>query len=449
MKRSDFIKLLGLASAGMILSGMKGRLGYGEPKKVLVIGAGIAGLAAAKVLQDAGHEVIILEARERAGGRIWTDHSLDFPVDFGPSFLHSVRENPLAEIAMNNKLSIKKVDYSNYYLFDQEGKLLDDKNRLSHFAHVEKVLKKVQKAISKADKDQTVQNIVDGVLRGEKMDSATWDTLQWRLAQLEIQFGAEFKLLSATEPFSFETSTDDLFLVGGMSEIITRMAAGLDIRYNQRARIIRQADSMVSISTMGEDFEGDFALITLPLGVLKGNGLRFDPVFSTAKKNAITKLEVGNINRFALKFDGKFWDTDRDFIGHIGKRRNEFPIMTNLGYFEGKPGLVATVGNEYSKLLSKQEDSEKMVHIHQLLYQIYENVPMPIDMKYSAWEDQPFSQGAFSYVPSGVDRVARDYLARPEKRLYFAGEATIQEGAGTVLGAYNSGLRAAKWIIER
>ena len=334
-------------------------------------------------------------------------------------------------------------------MFDLEGKLLDDKHRSSHIGHAEKILKKIQKALAKAEKERTFQNIIDAVLRNEKMSVAAWQTIQWRLAQLEIAAGMEFKHLEASDQYDLFFSDDDLLPVKGFEDLLQKLATGIDIRYNQKVKIVRQNASRVSISTMGEDFDGDFCLVTLPLGVLKSNGVRFDPVFSTAKRNAVEKLGVGNVNKLALRFEEQFWEGDRDFIGHIGKRRSEFPMFMDLAKVAEKPYLVAQFGHEFSKTLRKQSETEIMVHVHQMLYKMYENVPMPNGMKLTSWETDKFSQGAISYLPMGVQSVARDYLARPEKRFYYAGEATIREGAGTVLGAYNSGVRAAKWIIER
>lgn len=438
-----------MASAGLLLPGAAGRIRYGEAKRILIIGAGIAGIAAARVLQDAGHEVIVLEGRERMGGRIWTDTSLDYPIDLGPSYIEQTRSNPLADFAAKTKLSIQKVDYNDYYLFDQEGQLLDDAHRESHAALTEKLLKKIQKALGKVEEEETFQNVVDAVLRNEKMDVAAWQTLQWRLAQLEIAAGIEFKHLAANDQYDLFFAEDDLMPVKGFEDLLQKMTTGIDIRYNQKVKIVRQSASNVTISTMGEDFDGDFCLVTLPLGVLKSTGIRFDPVFSTAKRNAVEKLEVGVINKLALQFETQFWPGDRAFIGHVGKRKGDFPIFTDLSKVSNKPYLVAAFGNDFSKTINKLSETEVMVHVHQLLYKMYENVPMPIGMKLTNWEADKFSRGATSYLPIGVDSVARDYLARPEKRFYFAGEATIREGAGTVLGAYNSGIRAAKWINER
>jgi monoamine oxidase len=133
----------------------------------------------------------------------------------------------------------------------------------------------------------------------------------------------------------------------------------------------------------------------------------------------------------------------------MSRRKGEFPLFLDWAHASGKPYLVSILGNEFSKSIEKQEDIEVTVMVHQVLYKLFEDAGMPISMRFSRWSSEKFSKGAFSYLPAGVEIVNRDYLALPEKRIFFAGEATIRDGAGTAHGAYNSGLRAANWIMEK
>ncbi len=447
MKRSDFIKLLGLGSAGLLLSGAgHGRRASGV-RRVIVVGAGIAGIGAARALRDAGHEVVVIEARDRIGGRIWTNHSLGTPIDLGASWIHQSKSNPLTAIAAQHRLGVKLTNYGNYYLFDPDGKPLPDVDRENHFLQAEKLLKKANKIASRAEIGMNMQQAVDSILSSEKLNAPQMQTLEWRLAMLELYRGAELNLLAAAAEDSFQS--EDLLLTGGFGKLLEKMASGLDIRLGQKVLVVRQGDQRVTVTTNGEDFEGDFALITLPLGVLKDSDVRFDPILTTSKKNAIKKIGVGHINKLALKFDKPFWPTDRDFIGYVSKRKGEFPLFLDWAHAAGKPYLISILGNEFSKTIEKQDDESLAVMSHQVLYKLYDKATMPTQILFSRWGSEKFSKGAFSYLPVGVEPVNRDYLAQPEKRVYFAGEHTIQEGAGTAHGAYLSGLRAANWIMDR
>jgi monoamine oxidase len=448
MKRSEFLKLLGLGSAGLLLSGVGRGRRSGGARRVIIVGAGIAGIGAARLLRDAGHEVVILEARDRIGGRIWTNSSLGTPIDLGASWIHQSKTNPLTQIAAQHKLGVKLTDYSNYHLFGPDGHPLPDVDRESHFAHTEKLLKKANKVAGRAEIGMNMQQAVDSMLTAEHLNEGELQTLEWRLRMLELYKGAELNLLAAeAEEEAF--SGDDILLTAGFGKLIEKMAIGLDIRLNQKVLVVRQNDQRVTVTTGGEDFEGDFALITLPLGVLKDSDVRFDPIISTSKKNAIKKIGVGQINKLALKFEKPFWATDRDFIGYVSKRKGEFPLFLDWAHASSKPYLVAILGNEFSKSIERPSDEELAQMSHQVLSKLYPKASMPSGVLFSRWGSEKFSKGAFSYLPAGVEMVNRDYLAQPEKRVYFAGEHTIQEGAGMAHGAYLSGLRAANWIIDR
>ncbi len=448
MRRSEFIKLLGLGSAGLLLSSIGRVRKASDVRRVLIVGAGIAGIGAARALRDRGHEVVIIEARDRIGGRIWTDTSLGTPIDLGASWIHQSHSNPLTAIAAQHRLGVKQTDYGNYYLFGPDGNLLADGDRESHFAQAEKLLKKANKIASKADIGMNMQEAVDEILTGEKLDAPSMQTLEWRLAMVELYRGAELNLLAAAageEPFQSE----DLLLTAGFGKLLEKMALGLDIRLNQKVLVVRQSDQRVTVSTNGEDHEGDFVLVTLPLGVLKDSDVRFDPAISTSKKNAIKKIGVGHINKLALKFEKPFWQTDRDFIGYVSKRKGEFPLFLDWAHAAGKPYLISILGNEFSKSIEKHDNTELAIMSHQVLYKLYDKATVPTEVLFSRWGSEKYSKGAFSYLPAGVEMVNRDYLAQPEKRVYFAGEHTTREGAGTAHGAYLSGIRAANWIMER
>ncbi len=450
MRRSEFIKLLGMGSASLLLASVgTHRRRFGGSKRVIIVGAGIAGIGAARALKDAGHEVVVIEARDRIGGRIWTDTTMGAPIDLGASWIHHSKTNPLTAIVSEHRLGVKNTNYGNYYLFDSEGNPLPDTDRESHFAQAEKVLKKANKVWSKAEIGMNMRQAVDEIVDSEKIVEPLRQALEWRISMLELYKGAELSLVAAAAEDGIAFNEDDLLLTSGFGKVMEKMAMGIDVRFGQKALVIRQDDQRATVTTAGEDFEGDFVIVTLPLGVLKDGDVRFDPIFSTAKKNAIKKLGVGNINKVAMRFDKAFWPTDRDFIGYMSKHKGEFPLFLDWAHAAGKPYLISILGNEFSKSIEKQEDMEVTVMMHQVLYKLFDNATMPTDMRFSRWGSEKFSKGAFSYLPAGVEPVNRDFLAQPEKRVFFAGEATVREGAGTAHGAFHSGVRAANWIMEK
>ncbi|MFN8396124.1 MAG: FAD-dependent oxidoreductase [Bacteroidia bacterium] len=343
MRRSEFIRLMGLGGAGLLLSSIGRHRRSGSAKRVVVVGAGIAGIGAARVLKDAGWEVVVIEARDRIGGRIWTDLSLGTHIDMGASWIHHSKTNPLTEWVSKHRLGVKTTNYSNYYLFNAEGKPLPDTDRESHFAQAEKLLKKVNKEWSKADVGMNMRQAVDQVVQNEKMDDNLRQTLEWRISMRALP-RAQVELGCCRAGRAGRNSPhDDLLMTGGFGKLLEKMATGIDVRLNQRVLVVRQNDEMVTVTTAGEDFEGDFVIVTLPLGVLKDGDVRFDPVFATSKKNAIKKLGVGNINKVAMRFEKPFWQSDRDFIGYMSKRKGECPLFLDWAHAAANPTLFPSL----------------------------------------------------------------------------------------------------------
>lgn len=448
---------MGLATAAAVLPGqafpLRKRLPEGLQRKVIVIGAGIAGIAAARALVDEGHEVVVLEARDRIGGRIWTDRSLGAALDLGGGIISDSRENELTKLVNKFKPSVRPIDLENYFLYDDQGNSYEEDPLENLSEWFEKLFKQAEKFVSKQDdrdlREMSVRAVLDAVLAEEKLSPQRQRELEWRISIEELNFGTSINRISSMGADAFHFNGDSLYLPNGFAKILDRLAQGLDIRYGQNVRYIKQHNGIASAMTNGQDFEGDFVLVTLPLGVLKERRIRFDPELSHAKKNAVKKLGVGLTNRVGLRFPALFWPKDRQYLNYLSKYKGEFPRFLNIAHFTNKPVLVASLGPEFANAIEKKDDIEVAVQAHRILYKIFENAPMPDEVVVSRWQKDPYARGAFSFLPVGEDPVLRDYLAKPEGRFYFAGEATVRQHAGTIRGAYLSGLRAAGWMMNR
>ncbi|MEM7037538.1 MAG: FAD-dependent oxidoreductase, partial [Bacteroidota bacterium] len=289
----------------------------------------------------------------------------------------------------------------------------------------------------------------DEILADEKLSPEQLLVLDWLMVSDELALGVGLNKISALGMNDKGFEGDDLILPNGYGRLLEKMTKGMDIRLNQPVRIVSQRNGMVSVMTLGEDYEADFAICTVPLGVLKQKKIRFEPDLPHVKHNAIKKLGVGLLNKMALKFDKPYWPKDRQFFAYLSENRGEFPLFMNWTHYAGKPFLLAFAGNEFSRPLEDLGDMDVTVKVHQILYKMFEDIPLPESILFSRWATDKYARGAYSYVPVGVPSNLRDYLAKPEGRLYFAGEATMRGYAGTVHGAYMSGVRAAEWVLRK
>ncbi|MFD2368663.1 FAD-dependent oxidoreductase [Brevibacillus sp. GCM10020057] len=317
---------------------------------VIVIGAGISGLAAAHVLRKRGYETIVLEARYRIGGRIWTERGSDFPAELGASWLHGI-------------------DYRNPIPFLTE----------------------------------------------------TFDQLQG---------------LSDSPSKGFD-------------QIFRHLAEGLDIRPNQIVHQIHHDDSGVRVASYSDVFQAKYAIVTLPLGVLKSGSITFSPELPDRKLQAINQLGTGLINKLYLKFPYAFWEKDSKIISLPTADGDTQPFL-NLYKYTNQPVLLGSFTEATAASMEKWSDEEVAEYAMTGLMQTYgADIPPLTASKMSRWASDPYALGAYTYHTSAASR--EDILALGESvnnRLFFAGEATHPESCASVHGAYLSGLREAQNIIS-
>jgi monoamine oxidase len=192
--------------------------------------------------------------------------------------------------------------------------------------------------------------------------------------------------------------------------------------------------------------------VTVPLGVLKAGSINFTPNLPTDKQNAINKLEMGTLNKLYLKFDSAFWgNQEGEFIAYIPEENGRWTSTLNLEEYTGQAILGMFTSSDYTAKIEDLTDQEIIDDAMTVLRTIYgDNIPNPKGTLITRWGKDPFSFG--SYSAFAVGSTPRDVrrLARPiGRKVFFAGEATERRYAGTVHGAYFSGLRAARQVMFR
>ncbi|KHN38359.1 Putative polyamine oxidase 2 [Glycine soja] len=412
---------------------------------VIVIGGGMAGIAAARALQDASFQVILLESRERPGGRIHTDYSFGFPVDLGASWLHGVcPENPLAPLIGKLGLPLYRTSEDNSVLYDHDLEsyaLFDmDGNQVP-----QELTNNVREEFSE---DMSILRALSIVFERKpelRLEGLSHKVLQWYLCRMEGWFATD------ADTISLKCWDQEVLLPGGhglmvrgYQPVINTLAKGLDIRLGHRVtKIVRQYNEVKVTVENGKTFVADAAIVAVPLGVLKAKSIKFEPKLPDWKEAAISDIGVGIENKIILHFKNVFWP-NVEFLGVVAETSYGCSYFLNLHKATGRPVLVYMPAGQLAKDIEKMSDEAAANFAFMQLKKILPDASSPIQYLVSRWGTDINTLGSYSYDAVGKPHDLYEKLRVPVDNLFFAGEATSMLYTGSVHGAYSTGMMAAE-----
>ena len=420
--------------------------------EVIVIGAGMAGLAAARQLADRDYDVILLEARDRIGGRTWTDNSLGLPLDLGASWIHGVNKNPMTTLA--DKINAPRVvtDYDSITRYKSDGAELSNQEDADIDALLEQFAEQVAVWQEEADNDASLQDALDMFISNKRFSREGMMNLLYAVnTALEHEYGADISDLSLWEfDQDGELKGEDVIFPNGYGQLAQSLADGLDIRLNYIVRRVEYSSDGARVTTDQGTFEAKAVLVAVPLGVLKQNAIAFEPSLPGWKTESINRLNMGVLNKCYLKFPEVFWDEESHLLGYVSEEKGRWCEWVNFAALIDQPILLGFNAGEFGYEIESWSDEEIVASAMQILRTIYgDSIPNPEGYIITRWGRDPFAFGSYSHIPPFASGADYDALAKPVENLFFAGEATHRQFPSTVHGAYLSGQRAAEEINAR
>lgn len=463
----DFLLCNGYINFGVSASFSSPVSEEGTEGSVIIVGAGLAGLSAARQLMSFGFKVIVLEGRNRPGGRVYTQkmgqEGAYAAVDLGGSVITGIHANPLGVLARQLSIPLHKVR-DNCPLYNPDGTPVDKEADSSVELIFNKLLDKVtqvREIMGGFANQISLGSVLEKLRQLYAVARSTQEKqlLDWHFANLEYANAGCLSKLSAAywdQDDPFEMGGDHCFLAGGNWRLIRALCKGVPIFYGKTVQTISYNNDGVEVVAGDQVFQADMVLCTVPLGVLKKRTLRFEPDLPQRKLAAIERLGFGLLNKVAMLFPRVFWGEDVDTFGCLSEfshRRGEFFLFYGYHTVSGGSVLVALVAGEAAHSFEYTEPSTLLHRVLDILRGIYGpkgiDVPNPIQSICTRWASDPFSYGSYSHVRVQSSGSDYDILAESvEGRLYFAGEATIRQHPATMHGAYLSGLREASNILR-
>jgi monoamine oxidase len=432
---------------------------------VIVIGAGIAGITAAKTLAERGYTILVLEAKNRVGGRI---HSIKttshYPIEVGAMILQEPgtpqHPNPLTLLLKNNQIRTQNIDIDNSEAFDATGVPLA-LNRLPELAMDEfnrvNMLIQEAKCIHWSKPPSLAEVLMFHRDNLPKPGSLEFMVRQTVTATIEHQTGGALADISINElkiPNS-EYAMGSKFVNEGFQPLIThlledmmktqRVTLRLDSPVKEIYHDIEENKAHITLKNHQKYF-ADSILRTIPVGVLKAEHIKFSPKLSAKKQKAINHTGIGLQNKVILEFEKPFWDEFVHFIFPGSQDCETWPEYLNLFHFSNQrsPTLVA---NYYAQGANFKNMTNDAI-IHQTLLPLQKIYGKKISALRSAfithWDTDPYAIGSTSFCGLDLKLAEREALATPEPGgLFFAGAHTITNSSGeTVEKAYRSALQA-------
>lgn len=427
----------------------------GKAERVIVVGAGIAGLTVANALGAAGVDCVIVEARGRIGGRLHTVEVDGHVADLGGAWIHHPGDNVLADwVELASVPWIVDPTGTRFTGADlgEQRRLAPEELAEVGYAVFEPVTRRVQADEAAGRPDRSAAEAVDEYLAEERPSGVERDRLRQLMAAMVEQDGSgPFDAISARWALTGDMFVGDVIdnvPVDGYRSVLSPLAAGTTLRLGLPVDRIEQRSDGVTVSGEGWQEHGSHVVVTVPLGVLKSGSIEFAPPLPPARQAVIDRTGFGNLEKVFLAFAEPFWrDRDPGLQHSIMYPADRSEAATWTWDFGLAPTLMFLVAHSGAPTMWRDPTAWA---VEQLEAVYGEPLPAaPTASVATDWLHDEYACGAYGHIRTGEDASDFAVLGEPVDRICFAGEHTTVERAGYADGAMTSGLREAKRLLQQ
>ncbi len=409
---------------------------------IAIIGAGAAGLSAARELSRLGISFVIIEAANRVGGRAYTE-SVSFmqPVDHGCSWITGSDRNFFKKFGIKEGFTLLDHTNSSADTFEKDG-IRSSIHSIESYASAEKAIEKAINDTGKAGKDIPASQVISHISNGEIFQN-------WEGA---LNFAVDMEDISTLDYYNSRHGQPSHIVKEGLGSLVSRLNNNFPIKFNTTVKEINHSGQQVELITTEGTLKAKYCICTVSIGVLKAEKIKFTPSLTLQKQEAINDLQMGLLIKIPLLFDG-------NRLGLGENNRVEYDLARKdigtgcyfLAWPTGHNYLMGFIGGKFGwDLYEHGHEAVVDYAIEKLIFLVGSKAKKHFIKGFASdWADNPLTLGSYAAAKPGGSKSREKLRGLESGKILFVGEALEPEIYGLVNGAFENGKKAAFSLAKK